>query len=308
MSKSSGVVATRIVLAVLLLSLIFSCVYFFIIKARNDAADADNEVFATYNSTISSENITSINRNLGNLESGSYYDYSRTNNIVGFREAYLSLHMSKQLLDSNSFRLISSHGDINPIQNKLKEIDDSAKVLLRSIIVYNTSKESYGSTPTTEQKAALIKNFEMIVNDLTSYSSLYADLANIVFTYTSKSYFDGVAPFSSAQYLYSYCLNKQIAVLDKAVTDAESNVDAEIYDESIAVSRKFAAVDAAHYQAQTTDTIVMSVISDCLNGVSFDELLTADNKGKYIKTITDDNKKMQATQMMIAIGLQGRIS
>ena len=308
MSKSSGVVVTRIVLAVVLLSLIFSCVYFFIIKARNDAADADNEVFATYNSAISSENITSINRNLGNLESGSYYDYSRANNIAGFREAYLSLYMSKQLLNSNSFRLISSHGDINPIQNKLNEINDSAKVLLRSIIVYNTSKESYGSAPTAEQESALIKNFEMIVNDLTTYSSLYADLANIVFTYTSKSYFEGVKPFSSAQYLYSYCLDKQIAVLDKAVTDDKLNVGADIYDESIVVSRKFATVDATHYQAQTTDTVVMSVISACLSGVNFDELLNANNKGEYYKAITDDNKKSQATQMMIVIGLQGRIN
>lgn len=309
MSKSSGVVTTRIVLAVVLLSLIVSCVYFFIIKARNDAADADNNIFATYNSLIVAENTTNINDRLGGLEAGEYYSYANANSLTGYKNAYLNLYMSKQLLDANAYRLILSHGDTSAIEQKLGEIESEAKALWNSITVFDTSKEAYGENPDSAKAEAMEINFGKIIKDLVAYSSLYYELASEVFTYTANSYYDEVSnPFNSAQYLYSYCLNKQIAILNKAVVEGVSAVDTNIYAESILVAKQFKSVDDTNYETQTTDTKVKNIISYYTNGENFDDLLNAKNKQEFVQKFTDATRSDKIKEMMNVIGLQGRIS
>lgn len=307
MSKSSGVVATRIVLAVILLSLIVSCVYYFIIKARNDAADADNSIFATYNSVMVSENVAGINKSLGSLESGDYYAYAEANSILGYKETYLNLYMSQQLLEANAFRLISSHGVTTDIQNSLDAITESAKVLTRSITVYDTSSKAYGENPDEAHKNAMKDNFNTIVKDLANYSSIFATLSNQVFTYTANSYYDGIKAFSSAQYLYSYCLDKQISVLDTAVKSNYLGVDSNIYDESILVAKKFKTVADKSYEVQTTDTNVKNVIAYYVGNDSFDDLLTAKNKAEFVQSVTDSKRQERLIEVMKVIGLEGRI-
>ncbi len=307
MNKSSRVIAIRIVLAVVLLSLIFSCVYFFIIKARNDAKTADNRIFATYNSALNSKNINTISDNLGALESGSYYSYALENNILGYKEAYLCWYMSGQLLDANSYRLIVSHGDTRSITENLKAVEKSAETLLRSIEVFNSTRQEYGTSLTAEQKSALNQNFEFVVRDLNNYAIDYQKLASAVFNYTAKSYYEGVSAFASAQYLYSYCLDKQVNVLSTANERGISSVSADIYDESIAVSRKFFSVDADNYAVQTGDEIVACVISYYLEGSNFDDLLSAENKREFIGQVVDGNRLAQMRQLMRILGLQGRL-
>ncbi len=310
MSKSSGVVTTRIVLAVVLLSLIVACVYYFIIKARNDAADADNSIFATYNSVMDSQNVSSIFARLGgDLESGDYYQYAVKNEILGYKESYLNLYMSKQLLEANSFRLISSHGDTKEIENSLTSVTKSAKDLCHSITVYDTSKEEYGENPDPAHQEAMKKNFNTIVKDLANYSSVFVTLSNKVFVYTAKSYYAGVNAFSSAQYLYSYCLDKQINVLNTAVKGNSQGVDSNIYKESILVAKKFKTVADGNFNVQTTDTTVGDVIDYYVDKKdSFDDLLNAENKSEFIKSIEDQTRYARVSDVMTMIGLQGRIS
>jgi len=308
MSKSSGVVATRIILAVVLLSLIVSCVYFFIIKARNDAADADNGVFATYNSVMVAEITTNINNRLGDLEAGEYYNYANENSLTGYKSAYLNLYMSKQLLDANAYRLILSHGVTSTIEQKLGEIESEAKALWNSISLFDSSSKAYGDNPDTAKAQAMAKNFDRIINDLVEYSKLYYELASEIFAYTSSSYYDGVNPFSSAQYLYSYCLNKQISVLNQAVVEGVEVVDTNIYTESLLVAEKFKTVDDASYEVQTKNIYVKDVISYYTNNENFDDLLNAKNKQEFVQKFTDATRSDKIKEMMNVIGLQGRIS
>lgn len=305
MSKSSGVIATRVILAVVLLSLIVSCIYYFIIKARNDAVDADNSIFATYNAMTVSENITKINDSLGNVESGDYYSYAKTNNIAGYKEAYLNLYMSKQLLDSNAYRLITSYGDVSAIQKGITAIEESAKALCNSITVFDTSRKAYGGS--SAEKEALTVDFGKIVKDLANYSELYSELAHTIFEYTANSYYKDVKAFSSAQYLYSYCLDKQNTILNSAVKTNVLAVENDIYTESKLVADKFDTVSSDYFNVQTTNKTVKSVISYYLANESFDDLLSAENKSAYVQQITDTERKSKVCEVMTILGLEGRI-
>lgn len=303
MNKSSGVVALRVVLAVVLLSLIFTCVYFFIIKARDDAATADNMIFQEYNTTLSSDNVTKIETTLGGLEVGAYYTYAESNGGLGYKEAYLSLYASQYLLSANDARLIIVKSSEDELRQHLTAIQNSATTLMRSIIVFNTSKESYGASPTASQSAALLENFKTIVRDLRAYASNFAALANTVFVSTSAAYYEGVSPFSNAQYMYNYCLNKQIAVYNAEINKTDATSTATVYLETKQMVAKFGEIERNHYIAQTTDACVSEVLGYFAKGVNFDAVLSSAAKVQTVNAIEDTEQKSQARKLLVALGL-----
>lgn len=303
MSKSSGIVVARVVLAVVLLSLIFSCVYYFIIKARNEAEVADNPIFATYNTMMSADNVVDVAKNLGDLESGEYYSYAVAHNVHGYRETFLSLYCSQQLLDANAYRLILAKGDTAPLVRALESVTDNAQVLMRSIIVYNTSKQAYGNAPTTEQAAALLENFGMIVKDMVQYSAAMASMAQEVFLLTSQSYFGTVNAFDSAQYLYSFSLQQQMMVLDREIGNNLGNISDTLYDETRQIVQQFVSVSEAHFLAQTTCASVANVLGYYSQGAEFDDFLSSPSKVAYVQAMVDATQKAQCTQYLAVLGL-----
>lgn len=306
MSKTStGVVVTRIAVAVILLSLIFTCVYFFIIKARDDAQNADNQIFATLNNTLGSANVVEINRNLGALESGGYYTYAQSQGGLGYKEAYLNYHVAREMLDAYSFRLISSRGNTGAIQNAINDVNNQAVILLRSQQVYNTTKESYGDNPTSEQRQALLTNFNVIVKDLSDYSSVMKNLAHEVFSYTSDSYYSGVNKFESAQYLLGYCMDIQAGLLDEAVKTDELNVSNILYTDTLKMVKNFTLVKQNNFVEQTTDADIISTIDYFLdeeNG-KFDDFLKSKDKKDFVSKITNATQKTKTETVLAALGL-----
>lgn len=310
MSKtSSGVIVTRIVLAVILLSLIFTCIYFFIIRAREDAKITDNEIFASYNATLNSADMIEIKKNLGALESGGYFAYAESQGGLGYKEAYLGYYASSQVLDAYSFRLISSRGNTSNINSALNALNAQAVVLLRSQVVYNTSREAYGDTPNEEQRNALFKNFNVIVKDLKAFGNCMYDLAHEVFAYTSNSYYEGYDSFRSAQYVYGYCMDKQLHLLNEAVQIDVTNVNNILYTESKLMTNKFIEVKDNHFVAQTTDETVGSMVSYFTDEANnhFDTLLAAKDKADFVGKIVNETQKNKSTQVLIALGLGGRL-
>lgn len=303
MKKSSGVVILRIALAVVLLSLIVSCIYYFIIKARDEAEIADNLIFQEYNTTLNSKNVLDISANLGGFESGKYFDYAESQGGLGYKEAYLSLFASQRLLDANKDRLIISKGDAAAVHTSLIAIQDSAQVLMRSIIVYNTSKDAYGTSPTPQESAAILENFKTIVKDLRTYALRNADLARNVFEYTSASYFEGLNPFGSAQYMYSYCLNKQIVVCNNYMKTNAEAMPSDLYTETKLIVGQFVAVSEEGFTAQVTSDVVAEVLGYFVSGVNFDDVLYSEDKTAFVAKITDEASRAKAQKLLVALGL-----
>ena len=310
MTKTSrAVVITRVVLAVVLLSLVFTCVYFFILKAKQDAAHQDNTIFVKYNTFFNSNNVKDINKNLGGLQEGEYYTYAQSQGGMGYEEAYLVYYASLESLSTTNFRLISSYGDASQIDATLNKLEDQAAVLLRSQIVYNTSKNSYGNTPTVSQSQALYKNFEMIVADLALYGQYLYELSSQVFAYTYGTYYADFDAFRSAQYLYGYCLDKQIGLLSAAVMANVDNVDSNLFAETLLMTEQFSLVSQNGFVVQSTDTTTKKVIDYFVDDANnnFESLLNARDKADFVNNITNATQKQKSTDVMIVLGLEGRL-
>ena len=310
MSKSKGVIITRIIVAVILLSLIVSCVYYFIIRAKDGAKNADNPIFASLNSSLNSTNFRTIDKNLGSLESGEYYSYAQTQGGLGYKEAYLLYYASREMLDAYGFRLISSHGDSSAVSQSITDVDNQAVILMRSQEVYNTTREAYGENPTDEERQALLSNFNTVVKDLAKYSECMYNLSNAVFNYVNNSYYEGLNAFRSAQYLYGYCLDKQSNLLKEAVRIDFKNVNSILYQESLLMTQKFVEVKNAHFVAQTEDSDVAVVIDYFLDEAndSFEELLNSKDKANFVQQLTSQTDKQKSSLVLIVLGLQGRLA
>ncbi len=310
MSQSKGVVITRVIVAVVFLSLVFTCVYFFIIKAKDNASHADNKIFATVNTCLNSADIKTIDTNLGSFESGAYYDYAQSQGGLGFKEAYIEYYGARQMLDVYGFRLITSRGDTTGINNKVKEINQQAVVLLRSQEVYNTTREAYGDNPTTAERQALLTNFNVMTKDLKAYATDFYELASLVFDFTMSTYFEGLDRFGSAHYVYGYAFNTQLAVFNEAVQIDFTNINSTLYSDTKFMMLKLIEVASDNFSVETTDAtvgVVLDYFKDDANG-NFESLLKAKDKVDYVSKITDEAEKTKSTKVLEVLGFAGRLA
>ena len=87
------------------------------------------------------------------------------------------------------------------------------------------------------------------------------------------------------------------------------NVDSNLFAETLLMTEQFSLVSENGFVVQSTDTTTKKVIDYFVDDANnnFESLLNARDKADFVNNITNATQKQKSTDVMIVLGLEGRL-
>ena len=302
MAKSAGVIVARVVVVVLILAAIAAIIYFLVIRNNGEAR---GPTYEEMNRILTSENQKTFEKNIGELESGSYFNYANGISNVDFKNVYLSYYMDKQILNTyKDLLLYVGNADARVLQNindNLAEYEDALSAVVHSQELFNTTQ----SQGTGANEVAT--NFGYFVSDFIELQQIFHVIVNDTFNYVTEHYYENVNGFLSQKYAQTYILNVQSGLMNAKLT-GEERVNDTLYQDSLAMAKFYADCAESNFTEQSNSSSAIPDFIALVSNMSYDfsGFYNAESKAEYYAAASDDTKS-QLQVLARGLGLTGRL-
>ncbi len=302
MAKSAGVVFARVLVALIILAGIGACIYFFLIKNDNVRGAVHEEM----SKLLASDEQKTLNTNLGELESGTYFDYNKNVSNQGYSELYLTYYMDNEILDTYANLLMyvgnKDNSKATEIQNDIKSYQTSLTQALRSQSLFNQTYNQLGTT-----NPATVQNFKSLIIDFEGLVKNYHKLAKDTFDYVTSYFYKNIDAKQSQKYVQSYGLSVEAELLKTAVLSGDE-VSVALYKDSLAMAKFYTQSKSANFTAQSSDTQIAKFITVfSAKDKDYSAFLNSTDKADYYNKITDTVEKERIYLLLAGFGLVGRL-
>lgn len=302
MAKSAGVVFARVLVALIILAGIGACIYFFLIKNDNVRGAVHEEM----SKLLASDEQKTLNTNLGELESGTYFEYNKNVSNQGYSELYLTYYMDNEILDTYANLLMyvgnKDNAKATEIQNDIKSYQTSLTQALRSQSLFN---QTYNQLDTTNP--ATVQNFKSLIIDFQGLVKNYHKLTKDTFDYVTSYFYKNIDAKQSQKYVQTYGLSVEAELLKTAVLGGDE-VSVALYKDSLAMAKFYTQSKSAHFTAQSNDTQIAKFITVfSAKDKDYSAFLNSTDKADYYNKITDTVEKERIYLLLTGFGLVGRL-
>ena len=302
MAKSAGVIIARVVVVVLLLAAIGAIIYFLVIR-NND--DRRGPTYEEMNRILNSENQATFEQNIGELETGNYFNYANGISNVDFKNVYLSYYMDKQILNTyKDLLLYVGNADARALQsisNNLAEYKSALVDVIHSQELFNiTQSQGIGASE-------VATNFGYFVADFIELQQIFHVIVNDTFNYVTQHYYENINAFLSQKYAQTYILNIQSGLINSKLTAGE-RVNEALYQDSLAMVKFYTdcAENSFTEQADSASSIPDFIALVSNMSYDFSGFYNAESKLEFYDS-ADDSTKSQLQVLARGLGLTGRL-
>lgn len=302
MAKSAGVIIARVVVVVLLLAAIGAIIYFFVIR-NND--DGRGPTYEEMNRILNSENQATFEQNIGELETGNYFNYANGISNVDFKNVYLSYYMDKQILNTYKDLLLYV---VNADARALQSISDNLAEYESALVDVVHSQELFNITQSQGIGASEVAtNFGYFVSDFIELQQIFHVIVNDTFNYVTQHYYENINAFLSQKYAQTYILNIQSGLINSKLTAGE-RVNEALYQDSLAMVKFYTDCAENSFTEQAdSDSSIPDFIALVSNmSYDFSGFYNAESKLEFYDS-ADDSTKSQLQVLARGLGLTGRL-
>ncbi len=302
MAKSVGVIFARILVALIILAGIGACIYFFVIKNDNVRGAVHEEM----SKLLTSKEQNTLTDNLGELESGTYYQYDQNVANQSYSGLYLTFYMDNEILDTYANLLMyignKDNTKATEIQNDIKTYQNSLTQALRSQSLFN---QTYDELTTSD--SANIQNFKSLIIDLKDLVKNFHKLTQDTFAYVTSYFYKNIDAKQSQKYVQTYGLSEEVELLKTAVL-SDKGVNDVLYKDSLAMAKFYVQNKSNHFTTQSNDTQIAKFITVfSAKDKDYTAFLKSTDKADYYNKITDSVEKERIYLLLAGFGLVGRL-